>query len=103
MKINTSLTGLDQGKPAASGSSERAPCGSQPAAVASSSADTIRISPLSSDLQALEATLSSGGEFDRTKVDAIKDAIREGRLSINPDVIADKMLASALEKLPKES
>ena len=50
---------------------------------------------------ALEPRLSSRGEFDCTKVEAVKEAIREGRLRVNADVVADKMLASALAIIGK--
>jgi flagellar biosynthesis anti-sigma factor FlgM len=53
-------------------------------------------------LQALEANLATGSEFDRTKVEAIKQAIREGRLAVNSEVIADRMLVHAMALLGKD-
>ena len=45
--------------------------------------------------------MAAGGEFDQTKVDAIKEAIRNGTLSINTDVVADRMLAGLEDMLGK--
>jgi negative regulator of flagellin synthesis FlgM len=38
---------------------------------------------------------SGSGDFDAAKVDAIKQAIREGRFSVNPEAIADRLIADA--------
>ncbi|HZQ62042.1 MAG TPA: flagellar biosynthesis anti-sigma factor FlgM [Casimicrobiaceae bacterium] len=103
MKINPSVAGLDQGKNTASANGERNATGAASPSASPSQGDTIHLSALSSQLQALEASLATGGEFDRTKVEAIKDAIREGRLTVNPEVVADKMLASAMAMLGKDS
>ena len=53
---------------------------------------TIHLSGQSAQLQALAATLAATGEFDASKVDAIKAAIRDGTLRVDPEAIADKML-----------
>ena len=103
MKINPSLPGLDQSK-STGASGDRSAKGASSASAGGPQPDTIQLSALSAQLQALEATLSTGGaEFDRSKVEAIKQAIREGTLTVNPEVIADKMLASTLALLGKGS
>src|SRR2546423_5604398 len=102
MKINPSVAGLDQGKSTTATSGERSANGAASSNAPPAQGDTIHLSALSSQLQALEATLATGGEFDRIKVEAIKEAIREGRLTVNPGVVADKMLASALALLAKD-
>jgi len=38
---------------------------------------------------------SSSGDFDQTKVDAISKAIRDGKFTVNPDAIADRLIADA--------
>ena len=53
---------------------------------------TIRLSGQSAQIQGLASSLAASGEFDSAKVDAIKQAIRDGKLQVNADVIADKML-----------
>lgn len=69
--------------------------------VAPASGEPIHISAMSSQLSALEAKLSASPEFDAGRVDAIKQAIREGQFSINPEAIADKLLANVEEFLKK--
>ncbi|MEO8848570.1 MAG: flagellar biosynthesis anti-sigma factor FlgM [Casimicrobiaceae bacterium] len=64
--------------------------------------DTIKLSPLSGELAALEASLATGGDFDAPKVDAIKQAILDGKLDVNSAAIADKMLAAAAAWLNKK-
>jgi negative regulator of flagellin synthesis FlgM len=41
------------------------------------------------------AASSSAGDFDAAKVDAIRQAIREGRFTVNPGAIADRLIADA--------
>lgn len=65
--------------------------------------DTIRISDLSSQLAALENRFAAGGVFDAARVEAIKAAMREGRFTVNPEAVADKLLASVRELLRKPS
>ena len=51
---------------------------------------------LSSTLYQLADTVSDG-VFDAVKVQRISDAIRDGKFQINPDAIADKLIANAQE------
>jgi negative regulator of flagellin synthesis FlgM len=53
----------------------------------------------SSELKAIEHDLATAGVVDRARVDAIKQAISEGRLKINPGAIADKLLEATRELL----
>ncbi len=59
--------------------------------------------PAASTQVALSSTLSqladtvSDGVFDAVKVQRINDAIRDGKFQINPDAIADKLIANAQE------
>lgn len=102
MKINPSVAGLEQGNRTAGTTGDRT--GQAPKSgngTAAAKGDTIHLSALSSQLQALDAS-AQGAEFDRAKVESIKDAIREGRLTVNPDVVADKMLAAALAMMKKD-
>lgn len=38
---------------------------------------------------------AGAGDFDAAKVDAIRQAIREGRFTVNPEAIADRLIADA--------
>ena len=56
------------------------------------------------ELSTTAATLLAGGaspEFDAEKVDRISKAIDSGTFTINPEAIADKLIANAHEVLAK--
>lgn len=78
-------------RPAAKNGGSAAPATGEP----------IHISAMSSQLSALEASLAASPEFDAGRVDAIKQAIRDGQFSIRPEAIADKLLANVEEFLKK--
>jgi negative regulator of flagellin synthesis FlgM len=66
---------------------------------AGSQGASVQLSSLSTQLHALESSLAAGAEFDQARVEAIKQAIRDGKLAIDPQAIADKMLATDLSLL----
>lgn len=81
MKIDSSY------KPAtASITSKAAPAQPVPAA---STAEAVSLSPLAGSLRGNEAPVNSA------RIQEIKQAIAEGRFSINPEAIADRLLESA--------
>ena len=52
------------------------------------------------------ALLGAGGSdavFDAEKVKRISDAIRDGKFEVNPEAIADKLIANAAELLSPKS
>jgi len=53
---------------------------------------TVSLSELSSQLVSSPA----GPDFDHAKVESIKQAIADGKLSVNADAVADKLIANAL-------
>lgn len=57
------------------------------------SGDAVQLSSLSTQLRASD----DGAVFDAARVSEIKQAISEGRFSINPEAIADRLIASAKE------
>lgn len=63
----------------------------------SSSDDKVEIGSLSSQLQALESSLDNVQVVDTARVEAIKQAISEGRFRVNPDVVADRLLTTVKE------
>lgn len=86
--------------------------GSAPAAANGHSTTTVAASaiPATADasakieLSSTASTLLSGGataEFDAEKVARISKAIDEGTFTINPEAIADKLIANAQEVLAK--
>jgi len=64
--------------------------------------DEVKITSLSSQLQALEGSLSGVEIADTARVDSIKAAISEGRFQINSDVVADRLLKAVKELLVKQ-
>ena len=53
---------------------------------------SVELSGLSSQLQALDAKVSSGEVVDAARVSEIMQAITEGRFKVNADVVADRLL-----------
>lgn len=70
-----------------------------PQSAGKGSGDTISVSDLASKLQTLESRLGDVSVVDSARVDAIKQAISEGRFSVNSEVVADRLIASVKEYL----
>ena len=64
-----------------------------------STSEKVDLSPLSSQLQAIEHGMASDGVFDMEKVQEIKQAISEGRFKVNAEVVADRLLDTVKELL----
>lgn len=58
--------------------------------------DKVELSSLGSQIG---ASASGPGEFDVEKVEALKQAIRDGRFTVNAGAIADRLIADAREML----
>lgn len=63
--------------------------------------DSLQLSGLSSRLKEIESKLSQGAGFDAGRVAEIKQAISKGKFSVNTEVVADRVIASAYEALVK--
>ena len=90
MKIPSSLNVPAAGSGAVTdrpGAAKSAAEGTQPVVGAS-----VRLSELSSKLTASV----QGSDFDHGKVEAIKQAIADGKLDVNAEAIADRLIANAL-------
>lgn len=100
MKIDNSgkplLTGLN--RPADNRATTRA-SGGETAAVPEQRGDSVEVKGFSAKLQAMEANLANTPVIDENKVAEIRQAIAEGRFTIRPDAIADKLMASVKELL----
>jgi len=98
MKIEGSRT------TALTGNTAPAPRGAKaaPQSGRASSQDSVTLSSTSTQIQALETSISEASGFDAAKVDAIKQAISEGRFTINPEAIADKLISSTRELLAQQ-
>lgn len=64
--------------------------------------DNVQLSSLSTQIQALETSINESTGFDAAKVESIKQAISEGRFTINADAIADKLISSTRELLAQQ-
>ena len=64
--------------------------------------DNVQLSSMSTQIQTLETSIHEASGFDTAKVEAIKLAIGEGRYTINPDAIADKLISSTRELLAQQ-
>jgi negative regulator of flagellin synthesis FlgM len=81
--------------------SNGARAGSKMPETSSAGSEKLSISDLSTRLNDLETRLSGTKEFDAAKVEAIKQAIREGRFTVNADAVADRLLDSVKQMLGK--
>lgn len=70
--------------------------GKKPAAADAAASSSVQLSSTAASLLAANA---STPEFDAAKVEKIKQAIADGSYKVNPDAIADKLLANAQELL----
>ncbi|MBE0621540.1 MAG: flagellar biosynthesis anti-sigma factor FlgM [Burkholderiales bacterium] len=96
MKIDSSIKSVSTG--AVSGGGSRAGKGAANAS-GSGSGDRVQLSPLSSQLQAIESSMADTPVVDSARVAEIRTAIAEGRFKVNPDAVADHLLQTARELL----
>ena len=83
----------NRGKPADAGSSTAASSAGSSTVALSTAAKTL--------LNGTEAIGVSSADFDQAKVDRISNAISQGQYKVNPEAIADKLLANAQELLSR--
>lgn len=65
----------------------------------SAAGDSVEITSLSARLNQLEGVLAGVPVVDSAQVQAIKDAISEGRFQVDSEVVADRLLSSVKELL----
>lgn len=92
-KLVTPAVGERKAGAAVAASTAPAPAGSAGGAVEASA--TVALSSAATQLAAAQ----SDGVFDAQKVQRISDAIRDGKFQVNPEAIADKLIANAQELL----
>lgn len=64
--------------------------------------DNVHLSPLSSQLQAIDRNLANSGVVDTARVEEIKQAISEGRFKVNPEAVADRLLETVRELIQSQ-
>ena len=65
-------------------------------------ADNVHLSPLSSELQAIDSNFANSAVMDTARVAEIKQAISEGRFKVNPDAVADRLLETVRELIQSQ-
>lgn len=83
----------NRGKPAEAGKSTAAPAAGSSTVALSTAATAL--------LNGNEAVSVSSADFDQAKVDRISNAISQGQYKVDPEAIADKLLANAQELLSR--
>ena len=58
---------------------------------------SVDLSPLSAKLQSIEEKIRTGDVANPARVNEIKQAIADGRFKVNPEVVADRLLATVQE------
>lgn len=96
MKIDS-----NNGTAALTASTATAPRAAKPVDQGSPAAqqDNVTLSPTATQIQSLETGINQSSGFDTAKVEALKQSINEGRYTVNPEAIADKLISSARELL----
>ena len=61
--------------------------------------ENVTLSPLSAQLQSLQANVSTDSSFDVEKVAAIKSAITSGQFKVSPEKVADGLIESVKDLL----
>lgn len=64
--------------------------------------DNVSITPMSAQIQALETSLADVSIIDAAKVEAVKQAISEGRFKVDAGVVADRLINAAKELLSRK-
>ena len=90
MKIPSSLNVPAAGSSPVS--DRQAPAKASPESAQPVAGASVHLSELSAQL----ASAVPGPDFDHAKVEAIKQAIADGKLQVNADVVADRLIANAL-------
>lgn len=91
MKIGPSLDVPTVADAAAGATARPAQAAAGRPATAAAATEQVAFSAAGQQMGALGGT----PDFDQAKVDTIRDAIREGRFTVNPGAIADKLISDA--------
>jgi len=97
MKVDGSLQGT-----ALPGATNQVPPRTKTTVANTVGQDSVSLSDASSQMQSLEASVKQASGFDASKVEAVKQAISEGRFTINAEQIADNLIASTRELIARQ-
>lgn len=65
--------------------------------------DSVTLSPIAQQLKEIESSISTGGVFDASKVNEIKDAISKGEFKVDTGKVADGLIQSVKEMLSNKT
>lgn len=85
-KIKTPATGAVKGDKVRKNSSSQG--------ATKPSGDRVELTSTAAQVQALESSLASVEVIDAKRVDQIKQQISEGRFSVDPEIVADRLVAA---------
>ena len=88
---------LDNKLPVAPAAAERKATPAANGKAGAESSSTVSISPAASAL----AEAAGDGSFDAAKVELMSQALRNGTFKVNPEAIADKLIANAQDLLAR--
>jgi len=97
MKIDSGIPSATPVTRVSDTQSRQGPARAQAGGAAAS--DSVEITSLSARLNQLEGVLAGVPVVDSAQVNAIKDAIRDGRFQVDSEVVADRLLTSVKELL----
>lgn len=81
------------------GTSTPAGKAASPAPVAS---DSVELTPLSTELRSMASNLNDAQVVDTGRIEAIKQAIRDGRFKVNAEAVADRLIATVQDLVEKK-
>lgn len=101
MKIEDPLTGattsIPNQKTRAKGKTTASPAGT-----GSNSKDSVEITTTSAQLSHLEDTLNQLDTTETGKLEAIRQAVAEGRFQVNEEAVANALVQSSIEHLKRQ-
>lgn len=101
MKIDNSLKGVSGVRP---GETRRKKSDDSAATAGGhGTRDSVELTETSAKLSALEAALADIGATDAGKVEAIRQAIAEGRFKVDEEAVADALVKDILDQLSRQS
>lgn len=104
MKINDSIknkldTGIDTLGADKAGAKRAGTSGVAEGKTTTTASESVTLSPMSVQLQAIAAEVSTSGVFDAEKVSAIKSAIESGQFKVNSEKVADGLIDTVKDLL----
>lgn len=98
-KSNTPLPAVSMSEGRVSTPPKSGPATSQPA----SSETSVSLGSTASQLRSMEDGLDSSPPINAAKIAEIKQAISEGRFKMNPEVVADRLIATVRDLIGEKA